>query len=624
MRRDIVAIANKLIPQPSGIERVQDRYVTNDIIKQVLLQFEKHKNQLKEFAPYLKGETAEDTCRNIWKFWHDNIRYVADDAGNWKQLVKSPAAVWADKFCDCKSFSVAVAICCYQLGIKCVFRFVSFNQEAKTIPTHVYNVAYYQGRKFIIDCCLPEFNMEKNFAAKYDYLAPGLYAVNGVGPVMDKVRKFRNAKKIEAVRNNTGNPHKKRGCLCLHGVQSEAELELLIRKQTLELEQMRNARLHGIGSIQDNAYEIELAAINNAIHEIANPELKKYFGNRQLIPAAGYIGSPEEREFIAGKKAKEKKVAKKTTKEAKKLEQAKKKNEAGKAINKKDAKRLEKVNIVVNKKKEGILKKVAKVVTAPFRLIAKGAIELFLPKSAPVFLYLFLDEKVLPKAPAIVKAKRDRAVKIADRIVNKIGMKRPHFMQILRNGILANLGDTPENVIAQWVRDANYQLGLLPALATAGKFLGDLVMKVGAGKIEDLQNNAPDPSDWITETSQQRNDFANMVDQGTGGNQVPTQTTDSMYSQATGGGFDYSGGSSYGDDYTKEPYSENEFGSGAFGQQNYDGKTLEPAIVTAKKTNEDAPDMDPAADSPEDNPDGGGGSGLLIGAIVIGVLAFSK
>lgn len=616
MRQDIVSIANKLIPKPAGIERVQDRYLTNDIIRQVLLQYEKHKDQLKDFAPYLKGNSVEETCRNIWKFWRSNIRYVADDAGNWKQLVKSPAAVWADKFCDCKSFSVAVAICCYQLGIKCVFRFVSFNPDAKTIPTHVYNVAYYQGQKYIIDCCLPDFDMEKNFAAKYDYLSPGLYAVNGVGPA----NRTRFAKQVKKV--IPGNPHKKRGCLCLQGAKSEAELELLLRKQTLELEQMRNARLHGIGSVQDNAYEIELAAVNNSIYEIANPELKKYFSSRTLVPATGYIGSPEEREFIAGKKAKAKKVEKKAAKEVKKTEKAKKKNEAGKAINKKDAKRLEKINVVVNKKKEGILKKVAKVVTAPLRLIAKGAIELFLPKSAPVFLYLFIDEKVLPKVPAIVKAKRDRAVKIADRIVNKIGMKRPHFMQILRNGILSNLGDTPENVIAMWVRDANYQLGLLPALATAGKFLGDLVMKVGAGKIEDLQNNAPDPSDWITETSQQRNDFANMIDQGTGGNQVPTQTTDSMFSQAAGGGFDYSGGSSYGDNYTKEPYNADDFGTGAFGQQNYEGKTLEPAIVTSKKTDENIEDQLPDPGEPET--DQSGNSGLLIGAVVIGLLAFSK
>lgn len=607
MQKDITAIANRMIPKPKSVDLIQREYITTDIIKQVLSHFEKHKNQLKAFAPYLKGATVKDTCYNIWKFWYSHIKYIADDAGAWKQLVKSPAAVWEDKFCDCKSFSVAVAVCCYQLGIKCAFRFVSFNPDAKTIPTHVYNVAYDEaGREIKIDCCLPAFDMEKNYAAKYDYLPQGLYAVNGVGKPGRRIL-F---------------PHKQRGCLCLKDAKTQAELELLIKKQQLELEQMKAAKVHGIGSLADNAYEIELTAVNNAIAEIANPYLARHFKTRFLKPATEFIGMPEDREFIAGKKKKEKaapkpnkKTAKKAKKEEKKTAKAVKRNEAGKGINKKDAKRLQKVNIVVKKKKEGILKKVAKVVTAPLRLIAKGVLEVALPKSAPAFLYLFLDEKIVAKSPTIVQAKRNKAVKIADNIVNKIGMKREHLMGILRNGIMNHLGDTPENIISKWIKDANYQIGLLPAFAAAGKFLFDVVKKVGAGKVEDLNAAAPDPTDWITESSEVRNDIANEVRD----NQPP------VYQQPDNEQAIYNSPAypspSYNENYTKEPYKESEYGSGSFGQGNYAGKDLENVTLTNKKPADSTEDE---GEGTEPEPTGKDNSGMLVlGALALAAVAFS-
>lgn len=608
MRKDITAIANRLIPKPGSIDLIQRQYVTTDIIKQVLSHFEKHKDQLKAFAPYLKGATVKDTCYNIWKFWYSHIRYVADDAGAWKQLVKSPAAVWEDKFCDCKSFSVAVTICCYQLGIKCAFRFVSFNPDAKTIPTHVYNVAYDEaGNEIKIDCCLPTFDMEKKFAAKYDYLPQGLYAINGI---------VKPGRIIRAA-------HKQRGCLCLKDVQNQAELELMIRKQQLELEQMKAAKVHGIGSLADNAYEIELTAVNNAIAEIANPYLARHFRKRILKPAVEFIGMPEDREYIAGKKKKEKaakapkenkKTAKKAKKEQKKTAKAVKRNEAGKGINKKDAKRLTKINVAVKKKKEGILKKVVKVVTAPLRLIAKGVLEVAMPKSAPAFLYLFLDEKIAAKSPTIVQAKRNKAIKIADTIVSKIGMKRDHLMGILRNGIMNHLGDTPENVIAAWIKDANYQVGLLPAFAAAGKFLFDIVKKIGAGKVEDLNAAAPDPSDWITQSSEVRENIATEVKES----QPPVYNPDTEQQVYNSPAYQTP---SYNQNYSKEPYNAADYGSGSFGESNYSGKELDNVTLPNKKTDTTEEEETDITTEPvkKDN------SGLLIlGGLALAAVAMSS
>lgn len=475
MKAEIVAIANRLIPKPKNVELIKSDFITDDIIKIVLSQYDKHKDQLKEFAPHLKGDTVTDTCYNVWKFWRDHIRYVKDNAEQGHQLVKSPAAVWADKFADCKSFSIATAACLHTLGIKCVFRFVSFNPATATIVTHVYIVAFDNGREIKIDCCLPNFNMEQTYAKKYDYLPRGLHAVNGLPGKTAMV-----------------NPHRRRGVMCFQGAKTEAELELLIRKAQLELEQIKAAKVAGIGSPADNAYEIELAAINNAICEIANPDLKRYYSLRSLKPATMFIGSPSVREEFIGKKN----SAKKAKKVQKKTAKAVKKNAAGKGLNKKQAKLVEKTGAVVKKKKEGILKKVAKIITAPVRLVQKGILEATLPKSAPAFLYLFItDPKILAKAPPIVITKRNKAVAHADRVVNKIGMKRDHLMGILRNGIMQNMGDTPENILAAWMRDAGFSVGFVTeAVNTAVNVLGNLL----GGKAAALMADAPDPADWGT------------------------------------------------------------------------------------------------------------------------------
>jgi len=588
MRSDIVTIANRLIPKPASVQRVKDRYVTDDIINEVLLKFEQCKDQLQNFAPYLRGDSVEETCRNVWAFWRKNITYIADDAPAGKQIVKSPAAVWEDKFCDCKSFSVAVLCCLHCLGIRSVFRFVSFSPVTKTIPTHVYNVAKHNGREIVIDCCLPDFNKEKMYAAKYDYLQPGLYSVTGIGkPGFPGFIKRK----------------RKRGELRIENVQTEAELGLLIHEQRLELEQDLAAKVHGIGSTIDNCYQVELAAINNAICTIGNPALCADRKPVMLTVPETFIGKPKDRNI--------KKAEKKAKKEEKKIVAAKKKNEAGKAVNKKDAKRLEKLNITVAKKKEGILKKVAKVITAPVRLVQKGIIQATLPKSAPAFLYLFInDKRILDKAPAVVLSKRNKAQQYADRVINKIGMKKDHFMGILRNGIMQNMGDTPENVLSRWMADAGFRIGFISEILEGAKGLASLL----GGKAAELMNDAPDPSDWGVLSSEVKNEFGNAFtnqasnnDVKTGNGTVPIRTEDQNYNT----GYNY-GNTSFGTYNSKPTYNEDDYGTGDFGKGNYEGKDLEEAIVTAKKQ------------APEPVEEESGNSGVIIAALVIAAVAFSS
>lgn len=150
---------------------------TGDIMQVVLNCYQDKNNQVQNFAPYLQGKDVKETCSNLWHFVKNNVRYKIDPPG--EQWVKEPARVWADKVCDCKSYSVFIASCLKHLGIKGKFRFVSFNKEDET-PTHVYIVVPYNGKELTLDCVLGKFNEQKPYKHKHDYSMTRISQLAGI------------------------------------------------------------------------------------------------------------------------------------------------------------------------------------------------------------------------------------------------------------------------------------------------------------------------------------------------------------------------------------------------------------------------------------------------------------
>ena len=170
-------IADATIPKASNkFFKVKNRYTTGDIVSEVLGCYQESNWQVKNFAPYLKGNGIYDTCLNIWAFLKKFVKYKVDPDN--VQWVKEPSKVWADKECDCKSYSIFIASCLKNLGIDGVFRFVSFNKDPD--PTHVYIVVRNQGQDIIIDDVMPQFNKEAPYKNKKDYSMKGLYRVSGI------------------------------------------------------------------------------------------------------------------------------------------------------------------------------------------------------------------------------------------------------------------------------------------------------------------------------------------------------------------------------------------------------------------------------------------------------------
>lgn len=176
---------------------------------------------------------------------------------------------------------------------------------------------------------------------------------------------------------------------------TDGEMDLLLTRQRLEIEKMNSIGIAGPDNYQVARYDKALATINHALANIDNPAVIHGMGQQIENNGNAAVGN----------------IFKKI----------------GKAIGKG-------------------LKAVTKVVTLPLRLIGKGIMEIYLPKAAPMFLYLFADEKLLTDK---MKAKRKKAQKFKDFVCKKLGMKDKHFMGVIRNKLTKNYKMSPEAFLAK-------------------------------------------------------------------------------------------------------------------------------------------------------------------------------
>lgn len=236
---------------------------------------------------------------------------------------------------------------------------------------------------------------------------------------------------------------------------SEADLEASIIKQRYEIEKDIMA---GIGATERVAeYDNALNVINAFVGAIHNDD---YELAESIVEGIGYIGKGKGR---------------------------------GKALLKK----------VVATAKKGV-KVITKAVTAPQRLALKGILEISLPKSAPFFLYLFIPADQVSKFPKKVQDKRKKVEKIANFIVEGVGMKRPHLMGILRNGIMKRYKKSPENVLADMMKNQKLAgIGLIDDIIKVVLEIVGFISKLLKKKVDTpTSNDIADPSDFgdLTDT----------------------------------------------------------------------------------------------------------------------------
>jgi hypothetical protein len=132
---------NHLFPQPLRRDPIVKRNAgvldTVQLVKQVVRETLADTEQL---APLLTGRSLDETCRNIWQFVYDHIRYFRDAPG--VEQVRRPARSWADRATgvDCDCYTTFISSLLTNLGIAHTLRITEYAH--KGYFQHIYPIVY--------------------------------------------------------------------------------------------------------------------------------------------------------------------------------------------------------------------------------------------------------------------------------------------------------------------------------------------------------------------------------------------------------------------------------------------------------------------------------------------------
>jgi len=157
-----------------------------DTIRQMNLIVEEYSWQVRNLAPMLERDTFTDTCRSVWQFIVDYLKYDRESG----EELRTPARAWFDaqimarqeptnpKFsCDCDCMSIFAASLLKELNFDYQFKIASYNSFGTF--QHVYVIASDnrkrnlegEGESHIIDAVLPLFDTEKQSTLERVYTA---------------------------------------------------------------------------------------------------------------------------------------------------------------------------------------------------------------------------------------------------------------------------------------------------------------------------------------------------------------------------------------------------------------------------------------------------------------------
>lgn len=157
---------------------------TDDIIFAITEADKESAKFVTRLAPILRGTTQLQTCKNVFDFVHQQIRYVID--GDKEQIIKSPSQTINTGFADCKSMSVLIGALLKNLGIGFKYRFTTYtpSRAKDKLVSHVYVVTL---SNIIIDPVWGIFNSEKRYLYKKDIM-PEVSYIAGIGRFNSSMR----------------------------------------------------------------------------------------------------------------------------------------------------------------------------------------------------------------------------------------------------------------------------------------------------------------------------------------------------------------------------------------------------------------------------------------------------
>lgn len=164
---------------------------TGDIIDAILTAHKQHAQDYLRISSFFNAGSKKEVGRKIFKFLKNNVRYVIEPGS--RQTVKSPAAILATGYGDCKHYSLFAGGILQSLGIPFAYRFASYKIFDKQ-PQHVFVVINPgTSNEIWIDPVLNEFDYKKPYQYATDRKM-AIYSISGVGATAQQKAALKAAK----------------------------------------------------------------------------------------------------------------------------------------------------------------------------------------------------------------------------------------------------------------------------------------------------------------------------------------------------------------------------------------------------------------------------------------------
>ena len=175
---DAATLMGRLGPFENKREMLTADQSTGDIIDAILEAHRRHASDYSKISSFFNAGCRRETARKIFNFLKKNVRYVIEPGS--KQTVKSPAAILATGYGDCKHYSLFAGGVLQNLGIPFAYRFASYKIFDKQ-PQHVFVVVNPGTNNEIwIDPVVGEFDYKKPYTYATDRKM-ALYSISGIG-----------------------------------------------------------------------------------------------------------------------------------------------------------------------------------------------------------------------------------------------------------------------------------------------------------------------------------------------------------------------------------------------------------------------------------------------------------
>lgn len=188
---DAAILMGVLAPFQNRREMLTAEQSTGDIIDAILDAHRRHAQDYSKISSFFNAGSKMQTAKKIYNFLKNNVRYVIEPGS--KQTVKSPAAILATGYGDCKHYSLFAGGILQNLGIPFAYRFASYKMFDKQ-PQHVFVVVNPgTSNEIWIDPVVGEFNYKKPYTYAIDKKM-ALYSISGIGATAQQKADLRAAK----------------------------------------------------------------------------------------------------------------------------------------------------------------------------------------------------------------------------------------------------------------------------------------------------------------------------------------------------------------------------------------------------------------------------------------------